>query len=417
MKFLRNLLDSQAHLFEKGGKLEKLYAVYEMHDTILFTPGEVTKGTTHVRDAVDLKRVMISVVIALLPCVAMAFFNTGYQANSAIAAGGAVPLDTWQESLFTALGMAHDPANFTANVLYGALYFVPVFLAVFIAGGIVEVTTAVLRNHEVNEGFLVSGFLIPLTLPPTIPLWQVVLGTIFGIFIGKEVFGGTGMNILNPALTARAFLFFAYPADISGDKPWIAADFSSTAATSTLPDAVSGATWLGKAATSSEALAGHAVGGEQWMNAFLGLIPGSMGETSTLACLIGAVFLIATQIASWRTMVGVLAGTFVMATTLTTIGSDTNSMFAVPFAWHIVLGGWAFGTVFMATDPVSSAFTQWGKLLYGFGIGVMVILIRVVNPAYPEGMMLAILFMNVFAPFIDHWFVQANIKRRLARAV
>lgn len=417
MKFLRNLLDSQAHLFEKGGKLEKLYPVYEMHDTILFTPGEVTKGTTHVRDAVDLKRVMISVVIALLPCVAMAFFNTGYQANAAIAAGSAVPLDTWQESLFAALGMAHDPANFIANVLYGALYFVPVFLAVFIAGGVVEVTTAILRDHEVNEGFLVSGFLIPLTLPPTIPLWQVVLGTIFGIFIGKEVFGGTGMNILNPALTARAFLFFAYPADISGDKPWIAADFSASAATSTLPDAVSGATWLGKAATSSEALAGHAIGGEQWMNAFLGLVPGSMGETSALACLLGAVFLIATQIASWRTMLGVLAGTFVMATTLTAIGSDTNSMFAVPFGWHIVLGGWAFGTVFMATDPVSSAFTQWGKLLYGFGIGVMVILIRVVNPAYPEGMMLAILFMNVFAPFIDHWFVQANIKRRLARAV
>jgi Na+-transporting NADH:ubiquinone oxidoreductase subunit B len=418
MKFIRKQHDKLAPLFEKGGKFEKFYPLWEAHDTLLFTPGHVTKGTTHVRDGLDLKRMMITVVVALLPCVFMALYNTGYQANLAIANGaGVIPLDTWQTAIFNTLGFAHDPASLAANVTYGALYFLPIFIFCFATGGMIEVIFSVVRGHEINEGFLVTGFLFPLTLPPTVPLWQVAMGIAFGVIIGKEVFGGTGMNVLNPALTGRAFLFFAYPAQISGDSPWIAADFTSATVSSTLPDVVSGATWLGKAATDKAAMASDqmALYGEEWMNAFLGLVPGSMGETSALACIIGAVILVATKVGSWRTMAGVVAGTFVTASMLYGIESDTNHMFAVPFHWHIVLGGWAFGLVFMATDPVSSAFTGMGKLIYGFFIGVMVILVRVINPAYPEGMMLAILFMNMFAPFIDHWFVKANIKRRLAR--
>lgn len=416
MRALRDFMDQQAKLFEKGGPFEKLYPLWEANDTILYTPGEVTKGRTHVRDALDLKRMMFTVVVALLPCLAMALYNTGYQANLAIdSAADVKPLVTWQSDAMMLMGLPFKPWHPISNLVHGALYFLPIFITTFAVGGLIEVVFAVMRGHEVNEGFLVTGFLIPLTLPPTIPLWQVALGTGFGVMFAKEVFGGTGMNILNPALTARAFLFFAYPAQISGDAPWIAADFSFAEATSTLPDAVSGATWLGKAATDSAALAEHGLFGDQWTQAFLGFVPGSMGETSALACLLGAGILVATQIGSWRTMVGVVVGTLASAVLLNLIGSDTNPMFSVPFHWHIVLGGWAFGMVFMATDPVSSAFTETGKLIYGFGIGVMVILIRVVNPAYPEGMMLAILFMNVFAPLIDHFFVQANIRRRLAR--
>ncbi len=415
MKLLRDMLDRLEKPFKKGEKLEKLYPVFEMHDTILFTPASVNKDTTHVRDALDLKRMMITVVVALIPCILMAFYNTGYQANLAIAQYGAKPLDIWQNQIFAYLGLGHNPASILSNVAYGGLFFLPVLATTFIVGGMVEVGFAIVRNHEVNEGFLVTGMLFPLTLPPTIPLWQVALGIAFGVVIGKEIFGGTGMNVLNPALTGRAFLFFAYPAQISGDSPWIAANLATVKGASTLPDAVSGATWLGKAAASKAALAGHGLFSGTWWDAFWGFVPGSMGETSVAACLIGAVILIATQVGSWRTMLGVLVGTFVMTSLLTGVQSDTNHMFAVPFHWHIVIGSWAFATVFMATDPVSSAFTETGKLIYGFFIGVMAILIRVINPAYPEGMMLAILFMNMFAPFIDHFFVQANIKRRMAR--
>ena len=415
MKFIRKQHDMVAPLFEPGGKLEKLYPVWEAHDTLTFTPGDVTKGSVHVRDALDLKRMMVTVVVALMPCVFMALYNTGYQANLAIESHGASAIEGWQATLFATLGFAHDPANFVANMVYGAIHFVPIFGVGFAVGGIIEVIFAVVRGHEINEGFLVTGFLFPLTLPATIPLWQVALGIAFGVIVGKELFGGTGMNILNPALTGRAFLFFAYPAQISGDSPWIAADFTGVPGTSTLPDSVSGATWLSKAATDSAWLDGVSVYGTEWMAAFIGLVPGSMGETSALACILGAVILVATRVGSWHTMLGVVVGTWLTATLLHSIGSDTNPMFAVPFAWHVVLGGWAFGLVFMATDPVSSAFTDRGKLVYGFFIGLMVVLVRVVNPAYPEGMMLAILFMNMFAPFIDHFSIKANIKRRLAR--
>ena len=404
MKLLRKILDKQAPMFEKGGKLEKLYPLYEAHDSLLFTPGDVTKGRTHVRDALDLKRMMVTVVIAMVPLALWAVYNTGLQANLAISAG-AMPLDTWQTMVFQSLGLEFKDA-LLANVAHGLLYFLPIFATTFAVGGGCEVVFSIVRNHEVNEGFLVTGFLIPLILPATIPLWQVALGTAFGVIVGKEVFGGTGMNILNPALTARAFLFFAYPAQISGDKVWLAAN---------LPDGTSGATWLSKTASDAGALEGHGIGGAEWMDAFLGFTTGSMGETSALLCLLGAAILIITQIGSWRTMLGVVVGTVSLSLLLNAIGSDTNPMFSVPFYWHMVIGGWALGTVFMATDPVSSAFTAKGKLIYGFGIGALVILVRVVNPAYPEGMMLAILFMNMFAPLIDHFFVQANIKRRLAR--
>ena len=405
MSILRRLLDNVGDRLQSGGKLDRLYPLFEAMDTFFYTPDNVTTGTTHVRDALDLKRMMSVVVAALMPIVFFAMYNTGLQAHRAIIAGGH-PLDTWQTRLFEAFGYGYT-TDFWACFFHGAIYFIPVFVVGFAAGITVEVIFASIRGHEINEGFFVTGFLLPLTLPPTVPLWQVASGAIFGVLIGKEIFGGTGMNVLNPALTARAFLFFAYPAEISGDKPWIAADFVGV-------DGFSGATWLARATAEGSQTLGP-IGGAQWWDAFIGFIPGSMGETSALLCLVGAVILIITRIGSWRTMLGVVGGSAAMAVLLNLIGSDTNPAFSIPFAWHLVLGGWAFGTVFMATDPVSSAFTDKGRLIYGFGIGVMVILVRVVNPAYPEGMMLAILFMNMFAPFIDHFFVQANIKRRLAR--
>ena len=418
MKAIRKLLDSQAHLFEKGGKFEKFEAAYEAPDTLLFTPGEVTKGGVHVRDGLDLKRMMITVVAALVPCLLMALYNTGYQANLAISQG-AKPVEAWQVDILLMLmggaEAAFNPTSAFANFMHGAVWFVPVIAVTGIVGGHIEMAFAIVRKHEINEGFLVTMFLFPLVVPPTIPLWQVGVGIAFAVILAKEAFGGTGMNVLNVALMGRAFLFFAYPADISGDKPWYAVDGLASGIGSI--DGLSGATYLAGAAAGSLDWASSelAVGGTAWMDAFYGFVPGSMGETSALACLIGAAILIATGIGSWRTMLGVTVGTALMVLLLNGIGSETNPAFSMPLMWHFVVGGWAFGTVFMATDPVTSAFTHKGKLIYGFGIGLMVVLVRVINPAYPEGMMLAILFMNMFAPFIDHFFVQANIKRRIAR--
>ena len=401
---LRRFLDRQAKLFEKGAKLEKLHALYEPPDTFLYTPGKVTTGPSHVRDAIDLKRVMVAVVVALIPCVYMAMYNTGLQAHRAIQ-GGAAPLETWQTTAMERLGLPFDPANLWADIVHGALYYLPVLLVTFMVGGVVEVIFAVVRKHEINEGFLVTGMLFPLILPPTIPLWQVAIGIVFGVLIGKEVFGGTGMNILNPALTARVFLFFAYPGRISGDDVWIAAQTS--------PDAYSGATLLGEAALGGQqAVAASAT----WMEAFLGTIPGSMGETSALACLIGAAVLLISGVGSWRIMLSCTIGSIGTAMVLNSFAEgSSNGMLAIPFWWHLVLGGWAFGAVFMATDPVSAAQSNTGRLVYGLLIGVLAILIRTVNPAFPEGMMLAILFMNVFSSLIDHYVVKANIKRRRAR--
>jgi len=397
---LRKFLDSIHPHFAKGGKLSKFYAVYEMIDTFLYTPGDVSEGTTHVRDGLDLKRMMVTVAFALLPCVLMAMYNTGLQGNTALLAMGKTSLIGWRGTLFHAFGLAVDPHNCVANIVHGALYFIPVFLVTNVAGGFWEVIFASVRKHEINEGFLVTGILFPLILPASIPLWQVAIAISFAVVFGKEIYGGTGKNFLNPALLARAFLFFAYPAQISGDAVW------------TSVDGFSGATALGQAAA----------GGLQaisfsWSDAFFGFIPGSMGETSTLACLIGAVILIATGIGSWRVMLSVVVAMVSFSTLLNIIGSATNPMFALTPAWHFVLGGFAFGTVFMATDPVSSACTHVGQYFYGLLIGFMLVLIRVINPAFPEGMMLAILFANAIAPLIDYFVMTANIKRRELRHV
>ena len=403
MSVLRRLLDKQAHHFEPGGRLEKLYPLWEAQDTFLYTPGEVTAGPSHVRDGLDFKRMMMTVVIALAGCVYMAMYNTGHQANLAVARG-ALPLETWQTGAMQALGLGFGPDDAVSCLVHGALYYLPILIVTFAAGGLWEVLFAIVRKHDVNEGFLVTGMLFPLILPPTIPLWQVALGISFGVVVGKEIFGGTGMNVLNPALVARAFVFFAYPAEMSGDTIWIAAETSA--------DGVSGATALAHATLGGTAGMTTEV---DWWTAFVGFVPGSMGETSTLACLAGAALLIVAGVGSWRIMVSVTAGTFVTAWLLNTLGSATNPFFDVSPAWHFVLGGWAFGTVYMATDPVSAPSSLRGQYVYGFIIGLLVVLIRVVNPAYPEGMMLAILFMNLFAPLIDYFAVQANVRRRRAR--
>ena len=403
MKALRRILDRQAHHFEPGGKLERFGALWEMQDTILFTPGHVTTGASHVRDGLDVKRMMFTVVISLAGCVYMAMHNTGYQANLAIAAG-AEPLATWQTTFIEALGIGFAPDDWVACMVHGAAYYLPVLAVTFAVGGAWEALFAVVRGHEINEGFLVTGMLFPLILPATVPLWQVALGISFGVVVGKEIFGGTGMNVLNPALTARAFLFFAYPAELSGDAVWIAAQTS--------PDGVSGATALAQATLggSDTVMANFT----PW-DAFVGWIPGSMGETSVLAALAGAVILVVSGVGSWRIMLSVAAGTVAMALLLNGLGSDTNPFFDVSPGWHFLLGGWAFGTVFMATEPVSAPAVPSGHYVYGFLIGVLIVLIRVVNPAYPEGVMLSILFMNLFAPLIDYFAVQANLRRRQAR--
>lgn len=411
MKLVRKLLDGMEKPFKKGGPLHRVHPLYEALDTFAFTPGRVTKGTTHVRDAMDLKRLMMTVVWALVPAILMAMYNTGFQANQAIEKlvqlNGGDPtqfaLDNWRTTLYVALGLPFASGNILACFVHGFLYYFPVLVVTFAAGGLWEVVFASVKHHEINEGFLVTGMLFPMILPPAIPLWQVALGVSFGVVLGKEVFGGVGMNIFNPALVSRAFLFFAYPSEISGGQVWIAARGMT-------PDGVSGATWLTTATESG--VQQLAQTGHNWMDAFLGFVPGSMGETSALACLLGALLLVFTRVASFRTMLGVAVGTIAMSLLFNGVGSETNPAFAIPFWWHMVLGGWAFGTVFMATDPVSSAFTTKGQWIYGFFIGVMVVMIRVINPAYPEGMMLAILFMNMFAPLIDWFFIRANIKRR-----
>jgi len=399
---LRSMLDKLAPHFEKGGKYEKMYPLYEAIDTGLYSPPSVTNNTAHVRDGIDLKRIMITVWICTFPALFFGMYNIGLQANEALAAGAGTAIEGWRESLIALLGGgAHDAASIWDNMVFGAAYFLPVYATVFIVGGFWEVLFATVRKHEVNEGFFVTSVLFALILPPSIPLWQVALGITFGIVIGKEIFGGTGKNFLNPALTGRAFLFFAYPADMSGNSVWTAVD------------GFSGATALSNAAEGG--VDSVIAGGVTWMDAFLGTIQGSMGETSTLAILIGGAVLLTMGIASWRIVLGVFLG--MVATTLlfNGIGSDTNPMMALPWYWHLVLGGFAFGMIFMATDPVSAAMTNKGKFFFGALIGFMVVMIRVINPAFPEGMMLAILFANLFSPLIDHFVVQANIKRRIAR--
>ncbi|CAM2067784.1 NADH:ubiquinone reductase (Na(+)-transporting) subunit B [Sulfidibacter corallicola] len=395
MQFLKDLLHKNEHLFLKGGKFEKFYPLYEMQESFFFTPRTVTNTNVHVRDSLDSKRLMITVVIALLPCLFFGAYNVGYQ--EALAAG---------ETL-------NEPFKLFIN---GMIQILPIIIVSYTVGGLWEVLFAVIRRHEINEGFLVTGMLFPLVCPPSIPLWQVAAGISFGVVVGKEIFGGTGMNVLNPALTARAFLYFSYPVQISGDKVWIMHEAGNTV------DGFSGATPLSVAAstppgqTATDVMANFSYMAYDVKSMFIGLIPGSIGETSALMCLIGAVILIATGVGSWRIMVSVLVGAAVTAFGLNLIAGDTlPGVLTVTPVEHMVMGGLLFGAVFMATDPVSAARTTMGKWIYGFLIGIMTILIRLWNPAYPEGVMLAILFMNIFAPLIDYFVVKSNINRRLSR--
>jgi len=399
---LRSFLDKIEHNFEKGGKHEKWYALYEAIDTFFYRPGSVTKTTAHVRDGLDLKRMMITVWLCTFPVIFYGMYNIGFQANS-IYAGNPDLLaaqDNWRLALI-AMFAGFDPASLWDNLIHGAAYFLPVYAVTFLVGGFWEVVFASIRKHEVNEGFFVTSILFALIVPPSIPLWQVALGISFGVVIGKEVFGGTGKNFLNPALTGRAFLFFAYPAQMSGDAVWTAVD------------GFAGATALSMAA--SGGVEQIVASGLTWLDAFYGNMQGSMGEVSTLAIFIGGAVLLLTKIANWRIVAGVMLGMVATSLLFNMIGSDTNPMFAMPWYWHLVVGGFAFGMVFMATDPVSASMTNPGRFIFGALIGVMTVLIRVVNPAFPEGIMLAILFANLFAPLIDHFFVQANIKRRAKR--
>lgn len=398
---LRSFFDSIEPNFEKGGRYEKYYPIYEMIETILYTGKSVTKAAPHARSFVDMKRIMTYVVISTIPCILWAFYNTGLQTNIGLAELGDASHVGWRIFVIKMLGISLNPDSILANMFHGMLYFMPIYLVTLVAGGICEVLFATVRGHEVNEGFLVSSMLFALTMPASAPLWQVALGIAFGVVIGKEVFGGTGKNFLNPALTGRAFLYFAYPANMSGDAIW------------TPVDGFSGATALGlSAARGVESLA---IEGITWWDAFYGTIQGSLGETSTLACFVGLAFLLITKIANYRMVVGCLAGMIGFSLLLNWIGSDSNPMFAMPWHWHLVLGSYAFGLCFMVTEPVSASHTNVGRYFYGALVGFMVVMIRVLNPAFPEGMMLAILFANMFAPLIDYFVVQANIKRRIAR--
>ena len=396
---MRRLLDNIKPHFDQGGRFEKYYALYEMVDTFLYTANDSTRSAPHVRDAIDLKRLMSYVVVALIPCILWSWYNTGYQANLALQDLGIVKED-WRGNLLVMLNINFDPNSTLASTIHGLLYFLPIYLTTLAVGGFWEVLFALVRKHEINEGFLVTSMLFALTLPPDMPLWMVALGISFGVVIGKEIFGGTGKNFLNPALVGRAFLFFAYPAEISGDLVWVAVDGYSSA------------TPLGLGALGG--LEAMTAGGYNWWNAFIGLIPGSLGETSTLACLLGAIFLIYTKVASWRIIFGVFLGMAATSFLFNMLESD-NPMMAMPWHWHLVLGGFAFGMVFMATDPVSAAMTNAGRWVFGVLIGFMTVLIRVMNPAFPEGIMLAILFANIFAPLIDYVVIQLNIRRRLSR--
>jgi Na+-transporting NADH:ubiquinone oxidoreductase subunit B len=395
---MRKLLDRFESDFHPGGKWEKLYPLFEAIDTFLYKPKSTTKNSSHVRDNIDLKRVMITVWLATFPAMFFGMWNIGFQANSIMADIGMTSQDGIRGAIIGLLA-GYDATSIWDNMIHGAAYFLPIYITTFVVGITWEIIFATVRKHEVHEGFFVTSILFSLSCPPDLPLWMVAIGISFGVVIGKEIFGGTGKNFLNPALTGRAFLYFAYPAYMSGDAVWTAVD------------GYSGATMLSLAASEGLPNASEAY---TWMESFIGTIPGSIGETSTLAILLGGFVLLYMKIASWRIVAGILVGSMVLSELFNLFNSD-NPMFSLPFYWHWVIGGFAFGAIFMATDPVSAAMTNSGKFWYGILIGVMVILIRVANPAFPEGMMLAILFANLFAPLFDHFAVNANIRRRLAR--
>jgi len=379
MKLFKNILASVKPHFEKGGKLEKMYPAYDAFETFLFVPDHTTHAGSHIRDAIDLKRTMITVLIALMPALFFGMWNIG-------------------QLHFTAVG---ESFTLMSAFTFGALKMLPLIVVSYAVGLGIEFAFAISRGHSVNEGYLVTGMLIPMIMPIDVPLWMLAVSVVFAVIIGKEVFGGTGMNIMNPALTARAFLFFAYPSFMSGDKVWIHTGDAATV------DGFSGATPLADLASNIP------LDVSMISSFFNGAIPGSVGETSTFAILIGAAILLFTGIGSWRTMLSVFVGGYVMGLLFNLWGA--NEFMLLPAHLHLLLGGFAFGAVFMATDPVTASQTNTGKYIVGFLIGILAVLIRVFNPAYPEGMMLAILFMNVFAPLVDHYVVGANIKRRLNR--
>ncbi|PKP05637.1 MAG: NADH:ubiquinone reductase (Na(+)-transporting) subunit B [Bacteroidetes bacterium HGW-Bacteroidetes-5] len=383
MKAIRKLVDNIKPTFSKGGKLSFLHSTFDAFETFLFVPNTVTKKGSHIRDSIELKRTMTMVIIALLPALLFGMWNVGYQHSLATGAN----MDFWQ------------------IVLYGFIKVIPMVIVSYVVGLGIEFISAQIRGHEVNEGYLVTGMLVPLIMPVDLPLWMLALSVVFAVIVGKEVFGGTGMNIWNPALIARAFAFFAYPSHMSGDKVWVAGLTKGEG----IVDGFSGATPLANAQAGLDL--------PSFQDMFLGIIPGSVGETSTLAILLGAALLLFTGIASWRIMLSVFAGGLLTGLFLNLVAPSPESYLAVP-AWnHLVMGGFAFGAVFMATDPVTGSQTEKGKWFYGFLIGFFAVIIRVFNPGYPEGMMLAILLLNTFAPLIDHIVVQASIKKRLRRAV
>jgi Na+-transporting NADH:ubiquinone oxidoreductase subunit B len=393
VKFLENILHKMEPNFSKGGKFEKWNPLFETMATFAFTPKLVTQKGSHIRDGVDLKRTMMTVIIAMIPCLLFGIYNTGHFAE--VAKGSSLAASYWD--------------GFGVKFTSGLLVVLPILLVSYGVGLTVEFIFGMLRGHALHEGFLVSGMLIPLVMPADVPLWMVGVATVFAVIIGKEVFGGTGMNVVNVALTARAFLFFAYPTSMSGDKVWLSGQEV---------DGVSGSTALGDLASFMsdkpvfENLDAYTAK-YSLMDSFMGMIPGSIGETSTMACLIGAAVLIFTGVGSLRIIASFFAGGFVMGMLLNMVGG--NPYLDLPAHFHLVIGGFAFGAVFMATDPVTAAQTATGKIIYGFMGGLIAIMIRVLNPAYPEGVMLAILFMNVMAPIIDHYVIQANIKKRLKR--
>lgn len=402
MKVIRNFFDNQKPNFSPGGKREKYFPLYDVFENLFFLSKNKTTNPIHVRDAIDIQRVMAIVWISTFPAMFFGMYNIGSQSLEYLNLINSQNTGDWHHYLISPVG--YNPDNFINKFWFGAMYFMPIYAVTFIVGFAWEMLFAIIRKHEINEGFFVSSVLFALSCPPDIPLWQAALGITFGIVIGKEIFGGTGKNFLNPALTGRAFLYFAYPSQLSGDKVWV----SGITDNGIVPNGYSGATPLGLAAENG------VIGIEErytWSQSFFGGIPGSVGETSLIAIALGAMILLMTRIASYRIILGTLLGMFVMSSIFNQIDSD-NPMFSIPFYWHLVIGSFAFGLVFMATEPVSGSATNTGRWIYGFVIGVTVILIRVMNPAFPEGMMLAILFGNLLAPVIDHLVVSSNIKKR-----
>ena len=401
--WLRSINESIKPKFMHGGAQAKWFPIYDAIENFIFSSTNKTTNPIHVRDSIDIQRIMVIVWLAAFPAMFFGMYNIGNQTLDYLTLVGSTNTNDWHHVLINLVGYSND--SFITKMWIGAVYFVPIYAVTFAVGILWEILFAVVRKHEINEGLFVSSILFALSCPPDLPLWQAAMGITFGIVIGKEVFGGTGKNFLNPALTGRAFLYFAYPSQLSGDKVWIAG-LSDTGIT---PEGFSGATPLGYAA--EDGLQGLS-DNFSWFDALIGNIPGSVGETSVIAIGIAAVILLATGVASYRIILGTFIGMIVMSSILNIVGSDTNPMFQVPWYWHFVIGSFAFGLVFMATEPVSGSGTNVGRWIYGALIGVTVVLIRVINPAFPEGMMLAILFANLFAPVIDHMVVSNNIAKR-----